>query len=158
LSAGTKELPPLDFALTWASVGAVPTTHRDKKDRVMGEFNKDPNQGGIGKEQQGDKSAFDQFEKGQPGQQDQKDFGQEKGQDPGQGKEQFGQEKQAGQQFAQEKEQFGQDKSQSGQDNQEQPGIDKGGQQQFENKGQRQQGDEDLDEDSKSNIDNQGLK
>ena len=28
----------------------------------MGEFNKDPNQGGIGKDEKGEKPAFDQFE------------------------------------------------------------------------------------------------
>ena len=111
----------------------------------MGEFNKDPNQGGTGKHEHGDKPAFDQFEKGQ---------------DAGQGKEQFGQEKQPGQQFAQDKSEFGQDtgKEPGGQQQQDEPSGDKGGQQQYQDKGQRQQGDEDLDEDSKSNIDNQGLK
>ena len=110
----------------------------------MGEFNKDPNQSGTGKEEQGDKSAFGQFDKGQQGQQD---FG-EKGQDTGQGKEQFGQEK-TGQQFAADKSQFVEEKpeeSTGGKDQQ---------QQKIQNEGQRQQGDEDLGDDS---IDNQNLK
>ena len=46
----------------------------------MGEFNKDANQSGTDKQQQGDKPAFDQFEKGQQGQED---FGQQKVQDSG---------------------------------------------------------------------------
>ena len=110
----------------------------------MGEFNKDPNQGGTGKEEQGDKSAFGQFDKGQQGQQD---FG-DKGQDTGQGKEQSGQDK-AGQQFAADKPQFGEGKPEELTDAKDQQ------QQKIENEGQRQQGDEDLGDDS---IDNQSLK
>jgi hypothetical protein len=49
-------------------------------------------------------------------------------------------------------EQKGQDPAQVKQEEQT------GGQQQFQKPGQRQQGDEDLDEDSKSRIDSQGMK
>ena len=72
-------------------------------------------------------------------------YGQEKGKESGQDKESYGQDK-AGQQYAEEKPEFGQEK-------QDQSG--KGGQQQFEKQTQRQQGDEDLGDDS---IDNQNLK
>jgi hypothetical protein len=131
--------------------GVVPPTPSVWKDRVMGEFNKDPNQSGTGKEQQGEKPAFGQFEKGQQGQEEfgqekgKEPYGQEKGKESGQDKESYGQDK-AGQQYAEEKPEFGQEK-------QDQSG--KGGQQQFEKQTQRQQGDEDLGDDS---IDNQNLK
>ena len=105
----------------------------------MGEFNKETGQQGFDKEQQGEKPAFDQFEKGQQGQEQ---TGGQKGEDGGKTP--------SGQQFAQ-------DPAQSGQKGEALTG-DKGGQQQYEDKGQRQQGDEDLDEDSKSQTDNQGLK
>ena len=104
----------------------------------MGEFSKDPNQSGTGKQEQGDKPAFGQFEKGQQGQQD-----------TGRTKEQFGADQsQAGQQFAEGKEQTGKPEAY---------GETKGDpqQQQQPDKGQRQQGDEDLGDDS---IDNQSLK
>jgi hypothetical protein len=107
----------------------------------MGEYNKDSTQSGTGKEQQGDKPAFGQFEKGQ---QSQEESGGQKGEDTGQGKQQSGQ-------------QFGGDKTQTGQKGEDLTGA-QSGQQQNENKGQRQQGDEDLDEDSKSSPDSQGMK
>ena len=113
----------------------------------MGEFNKDANQGGTGKEQQDEKSAFGQFEKGQQketGQEKGGELRQEKGQEFGQGKDQLAEG--TGQQYAQQKEQLG-----------EKAAGAEVGQQQFEKKGERQQGDEDLGEDSKSNIDNQGM-
>src|SRR5688500_14426642 len=107
---------------------------RDKKDRVMGEFNKDPNQSGTGKEEQGDKPAFGQFDK----QQGQQDTGQEKGADTGQSRQQFGEDKsQAGQQFTQ-------DQSPPDQGKQDELAGVRGDQQQQANKTQRQQGDEDL--------------
>jgi hypothetical protein len=99
----------------------------------MGEFNKDPNQGGTGKEQQGGKPAFDQFEKGQQGQQDQQQFGEktpdyDQEKSPGQqqqegGQKQFGektpdysQERAPGQQQQEgaDKPQFGTEKEQTG--------------------------------------------
>jgi hypothetical protein len=132
----------------------------------MGEFNKDPNQSGSDKQAQGDKPAFGQFDKGQQGEQA---FGQEKGQETGQDKQQFGQEK--GQETGQDKQQFGQEKGQEtgqqyaeektpsyGQDKQSETTGSQGGQQQDAGKTERQQGDEDLDEDSKSTTDNQGMK
>lgn len=111
----------------------------------MGEFNKDPNQSGTGKEEKGEKPAFEQFEKGQQGQEQ---FGQEKGQ----GQQEFGQQKGQGQEFAQGKEEFAQGKDQYAQEKTEKT---EGGQQQFEKPVQRQQGDEDLGDDA---IDNQNLK
>jgi hypothetical protein len=147
-----------------ASGGEVPPTPFRMKDGVMGEFNKDPNQSGTDKQAQGDKPAFDQFEKGQQGQEE---LGQQKGQDAGQEKQQFGQEKgqdtgQDKQQFDQEKptsgQQYAEDKTTSGQGQQDELTGGKGGQQQDAGKAQRQQGDEDLDEDSKSTIDSQGMK
>lgn len=105
----------------------------------MGEFNKDSGQPGSDKQQQGEKPAFDQFEKGQQGQEQ---TGGQKGEESGKTP--------SGQQFAQ-------DQTPTGQKGEELTG-EKGGQQQYENKGQRQQGDEDLDEDSKSSLDGQGMK
>ena len=113
----------------------------------MGEFNKDPNQSGIGKDQRGGKPAFGQFEKGQQDQQDvgekTPDYGDEKGQG-----QQFSKDPAGQQQFTKDQSQYGQEK---------QADVAKGDQQQqkIENEGQRQQGDEDLGDDS---IDNQNLK
>ena len=83
----------------------------------MGEFNKDPNQGGIGKDQGTDKQGFEK------GQQEQQGF--EKGQQQQQGgKEQYGEktdkpafdqfEKGQQQQEGADKQQFGTEKDQSG--------------------------------------------
>ena len=109
----------------------------------MSEFDKGANEAGFGKEEKGDKSAFGQFEKGG---QDQAEGGAQKGEPLGQDK------------IAQQKgEPLGQDPIAVGQKG-ETLGDDKGGQRQYEDKGQRQQGDEDLDEDSKSSLDGQGMK
>jgi len=98
----------------------------------MGEFDKNQRQDDLGQDEKGEKPAFGQFDG-----------------EKGQGKDQsFGQDKQ---QFGQDKQQFGQDKQQFGQDKQDALTGAEGGQQQFQNKeqAQRQQGDEDLGEDSK---------
>ena len=109
----------------------------------MSEFDKDANQSAFDKEGKGDKSAFGQFEKGQ---QSEAEGGEQKGEPLGQDE------------IAQQKgEPLGQDPIAVGQKG-ETLGDDKGGQRQYEDKGQRQQGDEDLDEDSKSSLDGQGMK
>ena len=99
--------------------------------------------GEFGKEEKGGKPAFGQFEKDQQGE---IEGGEQKGAPLGQDK--IGQQK---------GEPLGQDPIAVGQKG-EVLGGDKGGQRQYEDKGQRQQGDEDLDEDSKSSLDGQGMK
>jgi hypothetical protein len=104
----------------------------------MGEFNKDPNQGGTGKEQQGGKPAFDQFEKGQQQQEGGKEQFGEKTPDYSQEKSPDQQQQQGGQkQFGEKTPDYGQDKGQQQQEGADKPqfGTEK------EQSGEKQQGD-----------------
>ena len=112
----------------------------------MGEFNKDPNQGGFGKDQGADKQGFEKgqqeqqgFEKGQQQQQgDKEQFG-EKSDKPAFDQFEKGQQQQEGgkEQFGEKTPDYGQDKGPQQQEGAEKPqyGTEK------EQSGDKQQGD-----------------